>query len=52
MTVYGILPKPDGSLLLSYTIDSGNATTVLHKIVDDTRDELKLCKSSRKACRI
>jgi hypothetical protein len=40
MTVYGILPKPDGSLSLSYTIDGGNAITVSPKIVDDTRDEL------------
>jgi hypothetical protein len=40
MTVYGILPRPDGSLSLSYTIDGGNATTVSHKIIDSTTDTL------------
>jgi hypothetical protein len=40
LTVYGILLSPDGSLSLSYTIDGGNATTVSHNIVDNTRDAL------------
>jgi hypothetical protein len=40
MTIYGILPRPDGSLSLSYTIDGGGATTVSHKIIDNTTDVL------------
>jgi hypothetical protein len=40
MTVYGILPKPDANLSLSYTIDDGNATTISRSRVDSARDEL------------
>jgi hypothetical protein len=40
MTAYGILPRPDGSLSLSYTIDGGSATTVSHKIINTATDTL------------
>ena len=40
MTVYGILPKPDGNVSLSYTIDGGSATTVSHSTVNSATDTL------------
>jgi hypothetical protein len=40
MTIYGIVPRPDGSLSLSYTIDGGSAFTISHKLVGNATDTL------------